>query len=669
VQQTAPQERLAMRHAASRDPEQGMQSIPALLARNAQRFAATPAYREKEFGIWQAWTWAETAEEVRSIALGLLALGLERGDHVAVIGRNRPALYWSMMAAQMCGAIPVPLYQDAVAEEMAYVLEHCGARFVVAGDQEQVDKVLEVQDRVTCIEQIVYVDKRGMRKYDHSRMNWLSDVAAEGRAAHQRLDAELDARIAELTYDHTCVMLYTSGTTGKPKGVVLSNRNIIETSRASAEFDGLRAGDEVLAYLPMAWVGDFIFSVGQATWTGFCVNCPESPETMMIDLREIGPTYFFAPPRIFETMLTSVMIRMEDASRLKRRLFDSFMALARHVGPAILDGKPVSGADRLRYRLGEFLIYGPLKNTLGLSRVRVAYTAGEAIGPEIFDFYRALGINLKQLYGQTEASVFITQQPDGQVRSDTVGVPSPGVEVKIAENGEVFYRSPGVFVEYYKNPDSTASTKDPEGWVATGDAGFFEEATGHLRIIDRAKDVGKMADGSLFAPKFVENKLKFYPNILEAVVFGSGREMCTAFINIDLTAVGNWAERNNIAYSSYQELAGHPRVLEMIQSHVEEVNASLAGDRMLSGCQVHRFLVLHKELDADDGEMTRTRKVRRRIIEEKYADLIAALYDGSTSIYTETEVTYEDGRKGSIKATLAIRDARTRAVNQRMAAE
>ncbi|MGB3280491.1 MAG: AMP-binding protein, partial [Pseudorhodobacter sp.] len=578
--------------------QSGLDSIPALLARNVANHPAKPAYREKEFGIWQSWTWAEADAEIRAMAMGLMALGLERGDHVAIIGRNRPQLYWSMVAAQMCGAIPVPLYQDAVAQEMAYVLDHCGARFVICGDQEQVDKILEVEsdwlaeDQKPSVEQIVYVDKRGMRKYDHSRMNAMEDVMAEGRAAHHRFEGELAKRVAELDYASTCVMLYTSGTTGKPKGVVLSNRNIIETSRNSSEFDHLRPGEEVLAYLPMAWVGDFIFSIGQAMWTGFCVNCPESAETMMTDLREIGPTYYFAPPRVFEGQLTNVMIRMEDAGRFKKWLFDKYMAVARRVGPDILDGKPVSGADRFAYWLGNILVYGPLKNTLGFSRVRVGYTAGEAIGPEIFSFYRSLGINLKQLYGQTEASVFITQQPDGQVRSDTVGVPSPGVEVKIAENGEVFYRSPGTFESYYKNAESTASTKDSEGWVATGDAGFFEEGTGHLRIIDRAKDVGKMADGSLFAPKYVENKLKFYPAILEAVVFGASRDFCTAFINIDLNAVGNWAERNNIAYSSYQELSQHPRVLEMIRGHVAEVNQSVAADPMLSGCQVHRFLIL-----------------------------------------------------------------------------
>ena len=644
-------------------------SIPALLHRNATQFGDAPAYREKEFGIWQSWSWAQTEKEVEALALGLINLGVQEGDFIAIIGRNRPYLYWSIVAAQSVGAVPVPMYQDQGAEEMAYVMDHCGARFAIVSDQEQVDKIIEVQETLHQFEHMIYLDPRGLRKYDHSHLHQFSHVQDQGRAAHDEYINELKRRRDALDYDSTCVMLYTSGTTGRPKGVVLSNRNVIETAKSSSEFDHLRRDDDILAYLPMAWVGDFIFSVGQAYWTGFCVNCPESADTMMTDLREIGPSYYFAPPRVFETQLTNVMIRMEDASPLKKRLFDHFMAHARKVGPAILDGKQVSGWDRFKYWLGEILVYGPLKNTLGFSKVRVGYTAGEAIGPEIFDFYRSMGINLKQLYGQTEATVFITAQPDGEVRSDTVGVPSPNVELKIAENGEVFYRSPGVFVEYYKNPESTADTKDAEGWVATGDAGFIEPDTGHLRIIDRAKDVGQMADGSLFAPKYVENKLKFFPNILEAVVFGSGREECVAFINIDLTAVGNWAERNNISYASYQELAGHPQVMATIQSHVEEVNRSVAEDEMLSGCQVHRFVVLHKELDADDGELTRTRKVRRRIIEEKYADIIAALYDGSDKIATRTEVTYEAGRKGYISATLEIRSAAVTPVERKMAAE
>lgn len=648
-------------HADQADPRSqasALDTIPKLVRDNARRIPSRPAMRQKEFGIWQSWTWAQANEEIRAIALGLLTLGLKPGERVAIIGENRPRLYWSMVAAQSVGAIPVPLYQDAAAEEMQYVLEHSGAAIAVVQDQEQVDKVLSIKDRLPELRHMVYDEPRGLRNYDHTALHDLGKLQAAGRAAEAQHGPSVDAMVAAGKGSDTCVMLYTSGTTGKPKGVVLSNDNIVGTARASLAFDKLTMDEEVLAYLPMAWVGDFIFSMGQANVAGFCVSCPESPATMMSDLREIGPTYFFAPPRVFEGLLTNVMIRMEDAGKVKKRLFDWALAVANRVGGDILDGRPVGLMDRIRYALGNVLIYAPLKNSLGMSRIRIGYTAGEAIGPEIFKFYRALGINLKQLYGQTEASVFITQQPDGQVSAETVGVPSPGVEIRINENGEVLYRSAGVFQEYYKNPTATAETKTPDGWVFTGDAGYFDDK-GHLRIIDRAKDVGKMADGTLFAPKYVENKLKFYPAIQEAVVFGAGRENCTAFINIDLTAVGNWAERNNVSYASYQELAGHDRVYEMIAGFVAEVNKSLASDPMLSGCQISRFLILHKELDADDGELTRTRKVRRRVIADKYSVMVDALYGGQDSVYVETAVTYEDGRQGKLAATVKIRDAQT----------
>lgn len=647
------------RQLASREAANTYRTVPQLLARNVKQYGDQPAYRFKELGIWQSWTWRDTASEIDSLALGLVNLGMHPGDHVAIIGRNHPVLYWAMVAVQCASGVPVPVYQDSVAEEMAYVLEHCSARFVVAENQEQVDKVLEVAAKLPGLECMIFVDPRGLRKYDRARLKDFRDVQQAGRDARETAAPELEQRLRAQDAETTCVMLYTSGTTGRPKGVVLCHRNVVEASRLSAEFDRLEQSDSVLAYLPMAWVGDFVFSIGQAYYAGFCVNCPESPDTMQADLCEIGPSYFFAPPRYFESLLTSVQIRMEDASRLKRWLFSYAMGHARKVGSALLDGQAVGLIDRLQYRLCSALVIDPLKNTLGMSRVRVGYTAGEAIGPEIFEFYRALGINLKQLYGQTEATVFVTMQPDGEVRADTVGVPAPGVEIRIDDSGEVHYRSPGTFLEYYKNPDSTASTKDSEGWVATGDAGFIEVESGHLRIIDRAKDVGKTASGAMFAPKYVENKLKFYPDILEAVVFGSGREQCTAFLNIDLSAVGNWAERNNLSYASYQELAGHPRVAEILRVHVETVNQSLAGDDMLSGCQIHRFLILHKELDPDDGEITRTRKVRRRVIEKRYATLLAALYDKSNEVFVETEVTYEDGRKGSISANLQVHDAKT----------
>ncbi|MEO1330030.1 MAG: AMP-binding protein [Pseudomonadota bacterium] len=642
---------------AERGSAKHRDTFPKLLNENARAHGGRPANREKEFGIWQTWTWTQVRAETRSLAAGLLKLGVRPGDCVAIVGSNRPRLYWSFVAIQMCGAVPVPVYADSVAEEMKYVFDHAEVRFAIVEDQEQVDKVLSVKDELPRLEHIVYSDARGLRNYDHSHLHPFSQVQDIGRANAAELEPKLDAIIAEQTGDDTCVMLYTSGTTGKPKGVVLTNDNILKTCQGSVDFDKLKSTDEILSYLPLAWVGDFCYSMGQAYITGYCCSCPESPETMMADLKEIGPTFFFAPPRVFEQLLTTITIRMEDAGWLKRTLFKYFMEHARRVGRDILDKKPVSGVDRFLYSIGETTVYGPLRNALGMSRARIAYTAGEAIGPEIFKFYRSIGVNLKQFYGQTEASPFITLQPDGEVGADTVGVPAPGVEIKIADNGEVMYRSPGVFKEYFKNPESTASTKTPDGWVLTGDAGFFEEGTGHLRIIDRAKDVGKLNDGSLFAPKYVENKLKFFPNIQEAVVFGHERDCVAAFLNIDLTAVGNWAERNNISYASYQELAGHPRVYEMMAAHIAETNRSLASDPMLSGCQIKRFLVLHKELDADDGELTRTRKVRRRIISERYEPLIEALYSGADSVFAETEVTYEDGRKGKISATLRIADA------------
>jgi long-chain acyl-CoA synthetase len=650
-------------------PQGVLDTFPKLLDHNASQRGGLPASREKAYGIWQSWTWAEVRDETRAIAAGLMDLGLQPGERVAIIGKNRPKLYWSMIAAQHCGAVPVPVYQDAEGEEMAYVLAHAEVAFAIVEDQEQVDKVLSVKEQLPLLRQMVYLDPRGLRKYDHATLHALDGVQTAGRAKLDALGPKLDAITAAQTGADICVMLYTSGTTGRSKGVVLSNDNIIVTARSTVAFDKLREDDSILAYLPMARVGDFIYSMGQAYVAGFCVCCPEGEDTMMADLKEVGPTYFFAPPRIFETLLTSVSIRMEDAGKFKKRLYDHYMKLARRVGPDLLDGKPVGFADRVGYWLGELLVYGPLKNTLGFSRIRLAYTAGEAIGPEIFAFYRSLGINLKQLYGQTEASVFVTIQPDGEVRDDTVGVPAPGVELRIAENGEVFYRSPGVFVEYYRNPEATAETKDAEGWVATGDAGFIEEGTGHLRILDRAKDVGRMADGQLFAPKYIENKLKFYPSVLEAVVFGDGRDRCCAMINIDMSAVAPWAERNNLAYGSYQELAAHPKVYAMIQEAVEEVNVSIAQDEMLAGCQVHRFLILHKELDPDDGEITRTRKVRRRTVAERYAKVIEALYDGSPRVHAEIEVTYEDGRKGVIRGDLEIRDVKVQPVAMRQAAE
>ncbi len=643
----------------------GADTFPKLLQENAARIGDRPACREKDLGIWQTWNWKDVASEVRALACGLASLGFQRGDRLIIVGDNRPRLYWAMTAAQALGGVPVPVYQDSVAKEMGFVIDHAEARFALAEDQEQVDKLLEIQESKRTLECIVYDDARGMRNYGQDFLHDFEKVQEMGRAFDRDNPGFCDDAVAAGKGSDISVMLYTSGTTGNPKGVVLTHTNVMRTAENNEKMEGLKASDEILAYLPMAWVGDHIFSFGQNYTAGFCVNCPESSATVMQDLRDIGPTYFFAPPRIFENVLTTVMVRMEDAAPVKRRIFHYFMDVAKRAGTRILDGKPVSTKDRLLYALGNILVYGPLKNTLGFSRIRLAYTAGEAIGPDIFDFFRALGINLKQLYGMTEASVFITVQPDGQIRPDTVGVPAPEVEVKIADNGEVVFRGPGSFQEYYKNPDATLETKDPEGWVHTGDAGVFTD-DGHLKIIDRAKDVGKLNDGTLVAPKYIENKLKFFPNVKEAVVFGHERDYVAAFINIDLVAMGNWAERHNVVYGGYQELAAFPDVLEIVREHVEQVNQDLAADPQLGGSQIRRFLVLHKELDADDGELTRTRKVRRGFVADRYGELIAALYSDRDTCHVETEVTFEDGRKGTIAADLKILDAETFPVAQAM---
>ncbi len=634
-----------------------LDTIPKLLLDHAKRRGDSPANRHKDFGIWQSWTWSEVAKEVRNLACGLAKLGFKRGDKLAVIGDNRPRLYWSMVAAQALGGIPVPLYQDSVAEEMVYVLENSDAKFAIVQNQEQTDKLLEIKDRLPHLEYICYEEPRGMRAYTEEFIFYYKDIQQTGRAFHGENPDYFLREVENGQGSDISIFLYTSGTTGKPKGVVLTQENLLITSRNSLAFDNITAEEEALAYLPMAWVGDNLFSFAQAYVAGFCVNCPEGPETVMTDLREIGPTYYFAPPAIYEAVLTKVMIRMEDAGKIKRLMFNYFMDLAKYVGIRILDGKSVSIAERALYGLGNLLVYGPLKNNLGLSRTRLAYTAGEAIGPEIFSFFRSLGINIKQLYGQTEATVFISAQPDGEVKSDTVGKVFPGVELRLADNNEVFYRSPGVFHSYYKNPESTADTKDAEGWVATGDAGFFDD-DGHLKIIDRAKDVGRMTDGTMFAPKYIENKLKFFPFIKEAVTFGDGKDYASAFICIDIEAVGNWAERRNLAYSGYTDLSARDEVYDLLQECVESVNADLARDEKLSGSQIKRYMLLHKELDADDGELTRTRKVRRRIIAEKYAVLITALDDPQqTHCEIDSQMTFEDGRIGNVHADLQIRES------------
>jgi long-chain acyl-CoA synthetase len=629
-------------------------TFPKLVRENARRIGGKVAIREKDFGIWQSYTWSRYFDEARLIAHGLASLGFARGDRVAIVGDNRPELYWAIMATQALGGVPVPIYQDSVEKEMEYVVDHAEARFAVVEDQEQVDKLLSLRARCPRLTHIVYDDARGMRAYSEPGLVSLAELRELGRKFEVGHPVHFDAEVARGAADDLAIICYTSGTTGVPKGAMLSHRNLIVTARNAARFEGLGEDEEVLSYLPMAWVGDHVFSYAQAITCGFSINCPESAATVLSDLKEIAPTYFFGPPRIWESLLTGVMVRVEDAARPKRAMVQFFLRLAQDIERRRLARQAVPLWQRLLYPLGSLLVYGPLKDNLGLSRVRRAYTAGEAIGPEIFLFFRGLGVNVKQLYGMTEASVFVTIQRDGDVRLDTVGTPLTDVEIRISETGEVLFRSPGVFQGYAKNPEATSQTL-ADGWIRSGDAGFLDH-DGHLKIIDRARDVSRLADGTMFAPKFLENKLKFSPYVREAVCIGQDRPCVTALVNIDLVAVGNWAERRNIAYTSYADLARRPEVYDLIRGEVARVNRSLAEDEVLRGAQIRRFLILHKELDPDDEEITRTRKIRRGYIAQKYAPLIEALYAGRDQVSVEAQVTYEDGRTGTMRADVMIRD-------------
>jgi long-chain acyl-CoA synthetase len=633
-------------------------TFPHLLLEHAAERPDAAALREKEYGIWQTWTWRDVAVDVRQMACGLAALGLAKGQNLAFISDNRPSLYMGFVAVQSLGAVPIPLYQDAVAQEMVFVMQDADVKFAFAENQEQVDKLLEVRESAPSIEHIIYDDPRGLRKYDQPGLISTEELKKLGQSWDLSNPGVWDAMVQSVKPEDVSVILYTSGTTGKPKGVCQTHASFVGSARGAVEVDKLNPSDNVISYLPPAWVGDHLFSLAQWMVAGFTINCPESASTVNIDLREIGPTYYFAPPRVFEGMLTSVSIRMEDAAKGKQWLYEKCMTLAKRVGADILDGKPVSTMDRLKYKLGDLMIYGPLRNVMGLSRIRVAYTAGAAIGPDLFKFFRSIGINLKQLYGQTETCAYVCIQKNGHVKLNTVGQAAPGIELKIDDNGEVLVKGVSVLKEYYKRPDATAEVIDADGYFHTGDAGVLD-ADGHLRIIDRAKDVGKTNTGAMFAPNYIENKLKFFPQIKEAVCFGNQRDQVCAFINIDYEAVANWAERQGIAYGGYVDLASKQSVLELIAECIGQVNADLATEVGMADTQIARFLVLHKELDPDDDELTRTRKVRRNFIADKYGVLIDALYSGKQEQFIETQVKFEDGRTGSVSATLKILEAKT----------
>jgi long-chain acyl-CoA synthetase len=628
----------------------GTSTLPKLLQRNAGEDPRGPGIREKTRGVWQTYSWSAYRDNVRDFALGLAALGFGRGDKLSVVGDNRPQLYFAQLAAQVLGGVSVPVYQDSIASELVYVLNHAETSVIVAEDQEQVDKALSLKEKLPRLRWIIYDDPRGLSFYEDPILRSFESILEEGRAFAKAHPQFFDSELAKGTADDTAMIAYTSGTTGNPKGVMLSHRNMIATAESFVEVNDVRRGDNWLSYLPMAWVGDAAFTLGMALMERLVANCPENPETVQRDLRELGPDTMLAPPRIWENMLTQMQVKAGDATPLKRHVFEFFRGLAERCELKRSDGKRLSLADRLGLAVGEIVVYGPVRDQLGLRKARWCYTGGAPLGPDTYRFFRSFGINLKQVYGATEASAMISCQSDAEANPNTVGRPIPRIEVKIDDRGEVMLKGPNVFCGYFKQDETTRETVTPDGWLKTGDAGFFDKQ-GHLVIIDRAKDVGKLDDGSAFAPQFIENKLKFSPFIREAVAFGDQRPFVVAMIAIDMQTVGTWAEKRGLAYTSYMDLSRKPEVAGLMGEEIAKANASLPDVQ-----QVKRYLLLNKELDADDAEMTRTRKVRRRFVAEKYASVIDAFYGAKDQVDVTMEITFEDGRRSTLNSTIAIHD-------------
>ncbi len=623
-------------------------TLVTLLVARARAHPGQPHMREREKGIWRPYTRGEVLAHVRALALGLSALGLQRGDKVAIISDNRPEAYWMIFAAQAAGGVPVPIYQDAIAREVQYVIDHSDARFVLAEDQEQVDKLVEARAGLPKVERVFYDDPKGLRHYGREWLMALTELEERGRELGAARPGLFDELVAAGRPEDVALIAYTSGTTGLPKGAMLPHRSLIAATHQFLARETVHEGDDLLSYLPIAWVGETAWSLALGTVRGLTVNFPEGPETVIADLREIGPHLFIGPPRIWENSYSEIRVKIDDSSRLKRWIFHRFMPAGEEVARRRMERRPVPLWLRVKWLLGETLLFGPMRDQRGARRLRYAFTGGAPLAHEIILFYRGLGVNLKQLYGQTENCAFCCGQPDDGVKLGTVGLPYPGVEVRLTEEGEIVSRSEALFAGYYKNPEATRDVVR-DGWLYSGDAGFFD-ADGHLVVVDRLKDVTRLADGTTLAPQFLENKLKFSPYVKEAVVVGPNRPYVAALINIDMETVGKWAERRQIAYTTYTDLAQKLEVYDLVYREVERVNQDLP-----AATRIRKYVLLHKELDPDDEEITRTRKLRRGVIGRKYAPIIEALYEELPLVAVTAEVTYQDGRKAVTETKLAIR--------------
>jgi len=627
------------------------ETFPQFLVEKAKLYGdKKTALREKEFGIWQSVSWAEYLEHVKYFCMGLVNMGFERGDTVAIIGDNRPEWVYAELAAQSAGGKSIGIYQDSIVKEVAYIITHSDAKFLIVEDQEQVDKVIELWPELHTVEKVIYYDPKGLRNYTEPYLMYFPEVEALGREYEKENPGWFEESVARGKGSDTAILSTTSGTTGYPKLAILTHDNLISMGRNLMEVDPMSDRDEFVSFLPLPWIGEQMMSLACGLQAGFTVNFPEEPETVQENIREIGPQTMFSPPRIWENLVSMVQVKIEDTTWFKHKVYDWAIPIGYAMADKRFNKEKPGIWLKIKYKIADWIMFMPIKDHLGLRRIKQAYTGGAALGPDVFRFFHALGVNLKQIYGQTEVSGIAVLHRNGDVKFQTVGTPIPETEVDIAENGEILVKSPAVFVGYYKRPEETAKTLI-DGWLHTGDAGYFDE-DGHLIVIDRAKDVMTLADGTKFSPQFIENKLKFSPYIREAVVFG-GAELpfVTAMINIDMANVGKWAEKNQLAYTTYTDLAQKPEVYELVRNHVVQANKDLP-----ASARIRRFLLLHKELDADDAELTRTRKVRRRFVAERYKDIIAALYGESDHLDVETTITYQDGRTAVIKTRLKIEE-------------
>ena len=623
-------------------------TIPKLLQITARHYGdAKAAMREKEFGVWRPITWRQYVDEVRYLALGFASLGLGRGDKVALIGHNRPEMLWAEMAVLCLGGAAVWLYQDGLVDEVQYIVHHSDARVLVGEGQEEVDKALAIKGKCPLLERVVWDDPKGMRGYGDPILMSLADLRARGRALAEREPDRFDRLVAEGRGDEVCLLLYTSGTSSQPKGALLTHTNLLKMGQSMMAVDPCGPGDDFVSFLPFAWIGEQMMSLSCGLQAGFTINFPEEPETVQRDIREIAPQVMFSPPRIYEQMVRNVQVKVLDAPRLKRRAYGWALGVGQRAAECAFTKRPVPPGLRAARAAADALVLRKLRDHMGMSRIRDAYTGGAALGPDHLQFFHAVGVNLKQIYGQTEIAGISVLHRDGDVKFDTVGFPLPETEVKIAPDGEILSRSPCVFKGYYKMAEETAQTLR-DGWLHSGDIGFIDDA-GHLVVFDRRKDVMVLADGSRFSPAYLETRLKFSPYIKDSWVLGHGRPAVVAAICIDAGVVGKWAEDHHIPYTSYAELSQKPEVGALVAEAVAHVNRSLP-----AAARVRRFVNLPKELDADDDELTRTRKLRRAFLEERYKDVVDGLYGAADAIHYKSTITYEDGRVTTSEADLRV---------------